>query len=329
MRTIAIEEHFRTPGIKAATSSGEWSNTLRRLGPQALRHGSEVLRKLDDLGAERLADMDAAGIDMQILSHTYPSVETLDAAAAIPLARDANDALAEVVARHPDRFCGFATLPTPDPNAAAAELERTVATLGFKGALINGRTHNRFMDDQFFWPIFERAEDLDVPIYLHPGLPPAAVREEYYENLSPAISRWLSTAAWGWHIETGLHALRLIVAGVFDRFLRLRCIIGHMGEAVPFMLGRIDMCLTQEVTKLEHAVKDYFVENFYITTSGFFAHPPLVCALQVVGADRVMFSVDYPYSTNEEGQTFINAAPVTPLDRDKIAHGNAERLLRL
>jgi predicted TIM-barrel fold metal-dependent hydrolase len=326
---IAIEEHFRNPAITAATSSSPWSQALRELGQRGLRHGSPVLQKLDDLGTGRLADMDAAGIDVQVLSHTQPGVEDLDAKAAIPLARGANDALAEAIAAHPDRFSGFATLATPDPKAAADELERTVTGLGFKGALINGRTHERFLDDQFFWPIFERAQDLAVPIYLHPALPPPSVREAYYGGLVPAVNHWLSVAAWGWHVETGLHALRLIAAGVFDRFPRLQIVIGHMGEAVPFMLERTNMTLTRDITKLQRTVSEYFLDNFYITTSGFFSHPPLLCLLQVVGPDRVIFSVDYPYSTNEEGRTFLDTAPISAADREKIAHGNAERLLKL
>jgi predicted TIM-barrel fold metal-dependent hydrolase len=233
------------------------------------------------------------------------------------------------MAAHPDRFRGFATLPTPDPKAAADELERTVTRLGFKGAMINGLTGDRFLDDRFFWPILERAHDLGVPVYLHPGLPPAAVRETYYSGLTPTLNHWLSVAAWGWHIETGLHALRLIAAGTFDRFPRLQIVIGHMGEAIPFMLGRTNMTLSKDVTNLERTVKEYFVENFYITTSGFFSNAPLLCALEVVGADRMIFSVDYPYSTNEEGRLFLKNALLSAADKDKIAHTNAERLLKL
>ena len=273
--------------------------------------------------------MDAAGIDVQVISHTYPSVELLEPAAAIPLAREANDLLAEAVALHPDRFCGFAALPTSDPKAAAQELERAVTQLGFKGALINGRTRDRFLDGHDYWPILERAEDLDVPLYLHPGLPPAAVREAYYSGLSPLANHWLSIAAWGWHVETGLHALRLIAAGAFDRFPRLQVVIGHMGEAIPFMLDRTNLTLSKEASGLERTVKEYFQHNFHVTTSGFFSNAPLLCLLEAIGPDRTIFSVDYPYSTNQEGRAFLDNAPIDPADREKIAHGNAERLLKL
>jgi predicted TIM-barrel fold metal-dependent hydrolase len=329
MRVIAIEEHFSTPAITDVTTAGEWARSTRELGERGLRLGSEVLKKLEDVGAARLAEMDAAGIDMQVLSHAQPGVEGLPAAQAVPLAREVNDVLADAIARHPDRFGGFAMLPTPDPEAAATELERAVTRLGLKGALISGRTHDRFLDSQGFWPIFECAEHLDVPIYLHPGAPSPALRDASYSGLPPAVGHWLSMAAWGWHIDTGLHALRLIATGTFDRFPRLQIIIGHMGEAVPYMLDRTNMTLSRRVTGLQQEVKDYFVQNFHVTTSGFFAHAPLLCLLQVTGADRVIFSVDYPYSTNQEGRAFLDSAPISLADKEKIAHLNAERLLRL
>jgi predicted TIM-barrel fold metal-dependent hydrolase len=256
-------------------------------------------------------------------------VETLEAAQAVPLARDANDLLAAAIRRHPDRFAGFATLPTPAPDAAAVELERAVTKLGLKGALINGRTDGRFLDDPFFWPIFESAEHLGVPIYLHPAAPTRTVWEASFEGLPPAVGHWLSIAGWGWHIDTGLHALRLIVAGVFDRYPKLQLVIGHMGEAIPFMLERTNLTLSKTVTGLDREVKEYFTENFHVTTSGFFSCPPLICLLLVVGADRVLFAVDYPYSSNEEGRAFLDGAPVSQADREKIGHANAERLLGL
>ena len=329
MKVIAIEEHFSSPAITAATSGGEWARAVAELGELGLRLGPAVLQQLEDLGGARIAAMDAAGIDMQVLSHTQPGVEGLPAADAVPLAREANNVLSKAISRHPDRFSGFAMLPTPNPEAAADELERAVTKLGLKGALINGRTHDRFLDDPSFWPIFERAENLGVPIYLHPGLPPKALRDACYAGLSPAVSHWLSIAAWGWHVDTGLHALRLIAVGTFDRFPRLQMIIGHMGEAVPFMLDRSNMTLSRRVTGLQREVKDYFRENFYVTTSGFFSHAPFLCLLEVAGVDRVIFAVDYPYSANREGRAFLDSAPISPDDKERIAHVNAERLLRL
>lgn len=329
MRVIAIEEHFRSPGIAAATGDSDYSRRIRELGQSGLRLGTGVLDRLTDLGDDRLVAMDAAGIDMQVLSHTAPGVESLAAVDAVALARESNDLLADAVRHHPDRFSGFASLPTPDPDAAAEELERAVTRLGLRGGAVNGRTGGRFLDDRSFWPIFERAERLGVPIYLHPGPPDAAIRNEYYDGLPPAAGHWLSIAAWGWHIETGLHALRLVVSGLFDAYPRLQVIIGHMGEAIPFMLERSNMTLSQPVTGLGRELKDYFLNNFHYSTSGFFSFPPLLCLLLVVGTDRVMFAVDYPYSNNEEGRSYLDGLPVSDADREKIAHGNAERLLSL
>ena len=258
-----------------------------------------------------------------------PATQQLDAAVAVPLARDANDRLAAAVAAHPGRFAGFATLPTADPAAAAAELDRAVTSLGFKGAMIHGHTRGRFLDDRAYLPILERAAVLDVPIYLHPTFPAPQVMQAYYGGFDAPVSGALATAGWGWHAETGLHALRMVLGGVFDRFPRLRVIVGHMGEHIPFSLARADERLSPVATHLNRRVGEYFQENFYITTSGYFTDPPLLCALMVLGADRIMFSVDYPYSDNAAGRAFLDRAPISAADREKIAHGNAERLLRM
>ncbi len=211
----------------------------------------------------------------------------------------------------------------------ADELERAVRSLGFKGAMINGTANGRFLDDPSFLPILERAVTLDVPIYIHPGVPPAAVREAYYSGFDPAVNFSLSTASWGWHSEVGIHALRLILAGVFDRLPALQIIIGHMGEMIPFMLARINNVLTPMAKHLQHTVSEYFLQNFYITTCGFFTDPPLLLSLQTIGADRIIFSVDYPFSTNEQGRVFLESASISPADKEKISHLNAERLLKL
>jgi predicted TIM-barrel fold metal-dependent hydrolase len=228
MRVIAIEEHFLTPEIAAATAAQR---------PAAGSQG-DIRAKLDDLGGRRLADMDSAGIDMQVLSVSPPGAQELDAAVAVPLARDANDRLSAAVAAHPGRFAGFATLPTADPAAAAAELDRAVTSLGFRGAMIHGHTRGRFLDDHDYLPILERAEALGVPIYLHPTFPAPQVAQAYYGGFAAPVSGALATAGWGWHAETGLHALRLVLGGVFDRFPQLQVIIGHMGENIPFSLAR-------------------------------------------------------------------------------------------
>lgn len=290
---------------------------------------AERQAKLADLGSIRLKDMDAGGIDLQVISHTVLGTVSLPGDEGVRLAREANDQLAAAVAAHPDRFAGFATLPMTDPEAAADELERAVRSLGFKGAMINGTTNGRFLDDPSFLPILEPAVALDVPMYVHPAVPPAAVREAYYTGFDLAVNFSLSTGGWGWHSEAGIHTLRLILAGVFDRLPALQIIIGHMGEIIPFMLARINNVLTPVAKHLQRTVPEYFLQNFHITTSGFFTDPPLLLALQVTGADRIIFSVDYPYSTNEQGRAFLDSASISPADKEKISHLNAERLLKL
>jgi predicted TIM-barrel fold metal-dependent hydrolase len=325
MRTIAIEEHFLADGFRefmkrvASSQAGGWSRTF----------AAELEAKMSDLGDTRLKDMDAGPIDLQVISHTPSAIVPLPGDEAVRLTREANDQLASAVAAHPDRFAGFATLPMTDPEAAANELERAVSSLGFKGAMINGTTNGRFLDDPSFLPILEQAVALNVPIYIHPEVPPAAVQQAYYSGLDPAVNFSLSTAGWGWHSEVGLHALRLILAGVFDRLPTLQIIIGHMGEMIPFMLARSNNVLTPVAKHLQHTVSEYFLQNFYITTSGFFIDPLLLLALQVIGADRIMFSVDYPYSSNEQGRAFLDSASLSPADQEKISHLNAERLLKL
>jgi predicted TIM-barrel fold metal-dependent hydrolase len=321
MRLIALEEHYRAPMLRsvAVRSFGE---------PPPVSPLGRIQAKLDDLGDQRLADMDLGGIDVQVLSHGTPGTEQLAPEEAIPLAREANDYLARSIAPHPGRLAAFATLPTAAPEAAADELERAVGELGFKGALINGHSRGQFLDAAEFWPIFERAERLRVPIYLHPTEPPPAVREAYYGGLPPQIAQTLSIAGWGWHVETGLHVLRLIAGGVLDAYPGLQIIVGHMGEALPFFLARSSRVLRQQAG-LPRPLEDYMAANFHFTTSGMFTYPPLICLLEVMGADRVMFSVDYPYSSNEEGRDFVLGAPISEADREKLAFTNAARLLGL
>jgi uncharacterized protein len=327
MRTITIEEHFLSRAFREvmqrnASGQGGRGQPMPVMTP-------ERIARLADLDALRLQDMDAAGIDLQVLSDNGPVTMPVSADEWVKLAQESNDQLAEAIAVHPNRFAGFATLPMSEPEAAAAELERAVRSLGMKGAMINGTTNGRFLDDPAFLPVLERAAALDIPIYLHPATPPAPVREAYYSNLDPAVGYVLSISGWGWHSELGIHSLRLILAGVFDRLPSLQIIIGHMGEMIPFMLGRINDTLTPLAKQLQKPVPEYFLHNFHITTSGFFTDPPLLLAMQVMGADRIIFSVDYPFSTNEQGRTFLDHAPISPADKEKISHLNAERLLRL
>jgi uncharacterized protein len=319
MRVIAIEEHYAHPALQ----SPEALRNLRE-HPQLTR----IQDKLEDVGAGRIADMDAAGIDVQVLSHTVPGAEVLEANRAIPGARAANDDLAKIVAAHPDRFAAFAALPMRDPSAAASELARTVGELGFKGAMISGLIEDRFLDDLMFLPVLEKAAELGVPLYVHPSFPPKSVMQTYYGGLEPVLADHLATAGWGWHSETALHLLRLVVTGVFDRIPELQVVIGHMGEMIPFALGRIETVLNP-VARLRQPVAEYFQTNVFLTTSGYTTFPPLQCALSVVGADRLIFSVDYPYTDNGSARALLDTAPFSPGDREKLAHGTVERLLRV
>ncbi len=327
MRLITLEEHYRSKKVDAEI--GEAGNYFRSMNSAGEQFAQQRASRLTDLGEQRIADMDAAGIDLQVLSHTHPSPEILQPARAIPLTQAVNDEVADAIARYPKRFAGFATLPVADPSAAAQELERTVTQLKFKGALINGVTQGRFLDDPFFTPILERAEALDVPLYLHPAPPPEPVHKAYFSGLEPGLSRILSIAGWGWHAEQGLHTIRLIATGVFDRFPKLQIIIGHMGEMIPFFLARINEVVTPFSKGLKRPVADYFQSNVHITTSGIFTAPPMYLTLEVIGADRIMFSVDYPYSSNEDGREFLDKLSLSPADFEKITHGNAERLLKI
>src|ERR1700733_12799856 len=315
MRTITLEEHFITESFVKATEAPRFA----ALQPKIL-----------DLGAVRIADMDEAAIDLQVLSLASMGFDALDAATATALAHDVNDELAAAVGAHPDRLAGFAMVGLKDSNAAAAELDRCVTRLGFPGVLVDGMTEGLFLDDPRFLPFFEAAAHLNVPVYLHPAPPPEPVRQAYFSGLPGQLGFLLSIAGWGWHAETGLHTLRLIVSGLFDRLPTLQLIIGHMGEGIPYALARSSGVLSA-AAHLRQPVAAYFQSNIHLTTSGYFTHPPLRCAIEVVGLDRLLFSVDYPFSSNMRGRTFLDslAGLLSPEDMAKLTYRNAESLLRL
>jgi uncharacterized protein len=339
MKTIAIEEHFKLPAIIEANAEGAQERAFKLFGSTGIyTTGSEgeVPAGVLDLGSKRLAAMDAGGIDFQVLSLNQPATENLEPNLAAKLATQANDKIAAAVTANPNRFAGFATLPMPDPKAAASELDRTVSKLGFVGALIHGHINGRYLDDQFFWPVFERAETLGAPIYLHPKRPPQAVSDACYGGFAPMVSEILSTTGWGWHIDTGLHMLRLILGGVFDRFPKLQFIIGHMGEALPSMIWRANSELSPATGYLKRRVIDYFTQNVHVTTSGYYAihdgafdYAAFIGLLHAIGIERILFAVDHPYSDNRACRRFLDNLPISPGDKEKIAHLNAERLLKL
>jgi predicted TIM-barrel fold metal-dependent hydrolase len=322
MRTITLEEHITTPALEHAIDS-----VGRRGAPS--EYVKRIQTKLLDVGQGRLADMDAGKIGVQVLSVAGFDMDRLESSMATTLARECNDAMAENMRAHPDRFGAFACLNLREPEIAARELERCINQLRFHGVMVHGTTDELFLDNPRFAPFWEAAESLDAPVYLHPAPPPVCVQQGYFGGLPDNVAFFLSTAAWGWHAETGLHVLRLIASGVFDRHPRLQVIIGHMGENLPFSLARADYILSRLRPPLPRRVTEYFHDHIHITTSGYFSLPPFLCTLQVAGADRILFSVDYPYATTEQGRAFLDALPISPTDLGKIAHGNAEKLLKI
>lgn len=329
MRIVALEEHYTVPAIVSRIDPA----AIRRRGFPApdIVWGQTLKRnELAQLGDARIADMDASGITLQVLSVAGPGADVVPGADGIALARDYNNALFEATSHHPDRYQGFAHLPMHSPDAAADELERTVKDLGFRGLLVNGPTDGRFLDDPLFEPILARAEALSVPIYIHPGIPSEKVREAHFDRLPGNFSFALAVSCWGWHMETAIHVLRLVLSGALDRHPRLQIVIGHLGEAIPFMLDRIDETTAAEAKRLlRRSVRQTLLDQVWITTSGFFTMVPFVAALMTFGADRIMFSVDYPFASNARARAFLDALPVSPVDREKIAHGNADRLMNL
>jgi hypothetical protein len=329
LRTITLEEHYATSAFMDGPGKDlRAMSEAARMNRQMPARFANLANELTDIGERRIAEMDAAGIDMQVLSLTSPGTEQLPGEEAVNLARDSNDALAKAVERNPTRLAGFAAIPTPMPDKAADELERTVHDYRFKGALINGHCRGRYLDDKFFWPIFERAQELRVPIYLHPTRPPQQVVQAYFVgNFPHEVTMQLSIAAWGWHIETAVHVIRIISSGVFDTYPRLQLIIGHLGEGLPFMLQRLDQNLPMQMTKLNRPFSSYLRENIHYTFSGFNFMPTFLNLLMEIGVDRIMFSTDHPYASMAEGRAFLDHLPVSPADRERIAHKNAEHLL--
>jgi len=328
MRVVALEEHFTVPALARRIDPDAMSR--RGFRPRkAPTSGPNPLDLLPDIGEARLKAMDAAGITIQVLSNTGPGPDLVPGADGIALARELNDHLAAAIARHPDRYAGFAVLPTQSPEACAAELSRAVKDLRFSGALINGTTQGRFLDHPSYDGLLAAAVELDVPIYIHPHLPPEPVRQAYYSDLPPGAARVLQSAAWGWHSETAIHVLRLVMAGTLDRHPRLKLIIGHMGEMLPMMLQRIDEVSAVDTDHLSRPVSRAILDQVWLTTSGIFSEPPLLAALLTFGIDRIMFSVDYPYSPNSKGRDFLGRLSLAPADMAKFTHRNADALLKL
>ena len=350
MKIIAFEEHYGLPAIhEAATKSNDpYAMVLERMKKSGQFSGDSKTgfpAGIFDLGAGRIALMDAAGIDVQVLSHATPSAEGLDPSLARGLTSQANDAVATAISKYPDRFLGFATLPMLDPAAAVREFERTVRDLGFVGALINGQVNGRYLDDKFFWPVFECAESLGVPIYLHPQMPPKAVVDACYSGFAPEVSTFLAIAGSGWHIDVGIHCLRLILGGVFDRFPGLQIIVGHNFEILSWIAWRADYGFPLNKNGgLKRTIKEYLRENFYggilageyvnqepgaIDKSWSLSYQAYLSMANTIGIDRVLFTTDHPYGSMKAARQSFDQMPVSASDREKIAHLNAERLFGL
>jgi hypothetical protein len=273
--------------------------------------------------------MDDAGISVQVLSNSGPGPDLVPGADGVAMAREINDHLAGVVQKHPKRFAGFAQLPMAAPAACADELRRAVKDLKFVGAMIHGPCENRFLDHSSYDSLLAAAEELDVPIYIHPNVPVPAVQEVYYSGLPEGADRVVGTAGWGWHSEVAIHILRMVMAGTFDKHPKLKMVVGHMGEMLPVMLARLDEVSAADVGHLKRKPSDTIIQQVWITTSGIFNQPPFIAALQTFGIDRIMFSVDYPFAPDARGRDFLNEVALAPTDMAKLCHGNADALLKL
>jgi predicted TIM-barrel fold metal-dependent hydrolase len=313
---IALEEHYSDPALS------------QLVNPNSAPGGmyAQLTKKLNDLGELRLKEMDEAGIDFTVISHGPSAIHTVEAATAVKFARETNDRLHKAVLANPKRFAGFGALPMSDPAAACAELERCVDKLGFKGAMIHGRTQGKFHDDKKFWPVFEKAQALDVPIYLHPGPPHEAMAEAYYNDYIKDFPA-LGNAAWGYTIDTASQMLRMILSGLFEKYPKLKIIVGHQGEGMPFLVDRVNEAVNRGPKQV--AFKEIFCNNFWITTSGHFSTPALTCTLMEVGVERVLFSVDWPFVDNPPGVKWMDALQLSREDKEKILSGNARKLLKL
>jgi 2,3-dihydroxybenzoate decarboxylase len=336
---IAAEEAWAPPellgryGALLEEKPASWDPGFRSLwgfflGPAP--RATQLVARIQDLGAQRLADMDASGIARQLVFLTAPGVQVFDSSTATSLAREFNDQLTAFIEKYPDRYAGLAAIAPQDPRSAALELERSVRKLGLKGAVVNSHTQGEYLDEPKCWTIFEAAEALDVPLYLHPNTPPPAM-------IGPFLPRGLDGAIYGFAVETGLHLLRIIVAGVFDRFPRLKIVVGHLGEGLPFWLFRLDFMHRSMVASkryegakpLNHPLSHYLKNNVWVTTSGMQWAPAILFCQQVLGVDRVMYAMDYPYQFVPEEVKVTDELPIAEDDRRKLYQLNAERVFKL
>lgn len=332
MKVVAIEEHFMSARVNKEHNRIQREKALSPAQLAKFQFIDDFVNKGDitEIGAGRLRDMEAAGVDVQIISYGNNSPAYLEAEYAIPLCKMANDDLAELCSRHPNVFYGFAVLPLADISAAVEELRRSVKELHLKGIIFNGAFEGLFFDDARFFPIFEEASRLHIPVMFHPGEVDSKVSEHYYMGMWPMqVSTVLSGHGIGWHYDAGIQYLRAILSGLFDKLPELTMICGHWGELLPYYFNRLDDSMPKELTGLQHSISDYFKTNIFITPSGMYYEDDLMFCLDKLGADRIMWATDYPYCRPGNAKKFMEQLQISQEAKEKIAHGNAEKLFLL
>jgi 5-carboxyvanillate decarboxylase len=337
MRVIDTEAHFYTPDYidylrhrQGFPHESNESGSIKLYYNKTLfsPRGPKVSKDLNDLGRGRLENMDASGIAVQVLSLSNPGVQMFPKKEALIWAKRTNDTLSEIIRKHPDRFIGLASVATQDPENAAAEIERCISKPGIKGINLLSHSRNEYLDNKKYWPIFEAAEKLGVPVYLHPAVPSTAILSGFQDYGFPLAGPIMGFAA-----DASLHIMRLIYAGLFDKYPKLQIVLGHLGEGLPFWLPRLDYAYlkawVKEKPRIERKPSEYLCNNIYVNTSGIFFQPALICAALALGVDRIMFAIDYPYEPDEVALHFINEAPFTAADKEKMLHGNAEKVFKI
>ncbi|MBF12248.1 MAG: amidohydrolase [Flavobacteriaceae bacterium] len=317
-QVIAIEEHYIDPNITKLQEESTKNTKIRN---------PKMVARMEDFGGERIEEMDAAGIDVQILSIAPPGIHNLPGDVAVDAAKMTNDYLAKKISENPKRFRAFASLPMQNPEAAAKELERSVKDLNFVGGMIHGLTNSKFDDGKESWPVYETAAKLDVPIYLHPGMPHHEVRKTYYQDYTEEFALF-QQAAWGYTVETATMAIRLVLSRVFEKIPNLKIILGHLGETLPFLLWRVNHNLKRP-GNAPIEFREVFCNNFYVTTSGNFSDPALLCCMQEMGVDRILFAIDWPFIDNKLGADWFENISISREDKVKILNGNASRIFKL
>jgi predicted TIM-barrel fold metal-dependent hydrolase len=333
MKIITVEEHFESKKINQAIRDQSGQAVVPEMSQEMQAYMSHELpnwRVLQDTTRYRLKFMDRYGIDLQLLSYGNSSPQNLAPANAIPLCQQANDELARVIATQPTRFAGLAVLPVGDPTAAATELKRAVTQLGFKGALLKGNFQGKFFDEEMFFPLFAMASQLDVPVYLHPSFIPPEIAQHYFahSNWSETVTGILATAGFGWHMDSGIQVMRLILSGIFDKLPNLKIISGHWGEFIPYFLERLDDELTAFV-KLEKPFSTYYRQNVYVSPSGILSEPQLRFLKDELGPEHLLYSLDYPYKQPAKSNSFLQTKILSANEKEMFAHQNAEKIFHL